>query len=75
VKKSFTGKDLTRLGETGLIRRFFKRHRLQEKIDEKGKVEGRRECKYSVSSMVMSLLNGVFLGPSAAESSGDSLSG
>lgn len=62
VKEEFTGKNLTRFGGVGLIRRFFKQHQIKEKIEEQVKVEGRRQCKYRVSSMLVSLLYGMFFG-------------
>jgi hypothetical protein len=62
VHEEFTGKNLTRFGGAGLIRRFLKRHRVAEKIEQRVAVEGRRECKYSVSAMLVSLLYGMFLG-------------
>lgn len=62
VFEQFTGSNLTRFGGTGLIRRFFKRHRIQERIEERVKVEGRRVSKYSVGAMFTSLLYGIFLG-------------
>lgn len=62
VTEEFTGKNLTRFGGAGLIRRFFQRHHIQEKIEQGVPVEGRRECKYGVGSMLVSLLYGMFLG-------------
>lgn len=62
VREEFTGKNLTRFGGTGLIRRFFNRHGIKEEIEKRIKVEGRRECKYSVGSMFVSILYGIFLG-------------
>lgn len=62
VQEEFTGKNLTRFGGSGLIRRFFKRHRIAGEIEQGIRVEGRRECKYSVSAMLVSLLYGMFLG-------------
>ena len=62
VKEEFTGKNLTRFGGVGLIRRFFKHHQIKEKIEEQVKLEGRRQCKYPVSSMLVSVLYGMFLG-------------
>ena len=62
VHGEFTGKNLTRFGGAGLIRRFLKHQRVAEKIEKRVTVEGRRECKYRVSSMLMSLLYGMFLG-------------
>lgn len=62
VTEEFTGKNLTRFGGAGLIRRFFQRHHIQEKIEQGVPVEGRRQCKYSVGTMLVSLLYGMFLG-------------
>lgn len=62
VAEEFTGKNLTRFGGTGLIRRFLNRHGVEKALEEKVKVEGRRECKYSVGRMFVSLLYGIFLG-------------
>lgn len=62
VKEEFSGKNLTRFGGTGLIRRFFNRHSIKENIEKWIKIEGRRECKYSVGSMFTSILYGIFLG-------------
>ena len=52
VTEEFTGKNLTRFGGAGLIRRFFQRHHIQEKIEQGVPVEGRRQCKYSVGTML-----------------------
>ena len=62
VTEEFTGKSLTRFGGAGLIRKFFKRHHIHEKIEQGVQIEGRRECKYGVGSMLVSLLYGMFLG-------------
>jgi len=62
VIEEFTGKNLTRFGGAGLIRKFFKRHHIHEKIEQGVQIEGRRECKYGVGSMLVSLLYGMFLG-------------
>lgn len=62
VTEEFTGKNLTRFGGAGLIRRFFQRHHIQEKIEQGVPIEGRRQCKYSVGTMLVSLLYGMFLG-------------
>lgn len=64
VHEEFTGKSLTRFGGSGLIRKFFRRHHLKQKIEQKIRIEGRRQCKYSISSMLISLLYGMFLGHS-----------
>jgi hypothetical protein len=62
IEEEFTGKNLTRFGGSGLIRRFFKRHRIKEQVDRKVLVEGRRKSKYSVGDIVLSCLYGMFLG-------------
>ena len=62
VTEEFTGKNLTRFGGAGLIRKFFKRHHIHEKIEQGVQIKGRRDCKYSVGSMLVSLLYGMFLG-------------
>jgi hypothetical protein len=62
VKEEFTGKNLTRFGGAGLIRRFFKRHKIREELDNRVTVEGRRRSKYSPGSMITDCLFGIFLG-------------
>jgi hypothetical protein len=62
VKEEFTGKNLTRFGGSGLIRRFFKRYRIKHQIENRIKVEGRRKSKYNIGDMLISCLYGVFLG-------------
>ena len=62
VKEDFTGKNLTSFGGAGLIRRFFKRHHLKKKIEQQVQIAGRRQCKFSVGGMLISLLYGMFLG-------------
>jgi len=62
VSEEFTGKDLTRFGGVGLIRRFFKRHGIKKAIEKRVNVEGRRESRYGVGAMLVSILYGVFLG-------------
>jgi len=62
VKEEFTGKNLTRFGGSGLIRRFFKRYRIRQQIDNRVKVEGRRKSKYRIGDMLMGCLYGMFLG-------------
>jgi hypothetical protein len=62
VKEEFTGKNLTRFGGSGLIRRFFQRHGIKQQLDDRIKVEGRRESKYSLGDMLLSCLYGMFLG-------------
>ncbi|MBI3260460.1 MAG: IS1380 family transposase [Ignavibacteriae bacterium] len=62
VREEFSGKNLTRFGGTGLIRRFFNRHSIKDEIEKRIKIEGRRECKYSAGSMIVSILYGIFLG-------------
>ena len=62
VKEEFTGKNLTRFGGSGLIRRFFKRYRIRQQIENRVKVEGRRKSKYRIGDMLISCLYGMFLG-------------
>jgi len=62
VREEFTGKNLTRFGGSGLIRRFFSRHKIKEGLTSRVKVEARRKSKYSPGAMVASCLYGVFLG-------------
>jgi len=62
VNEEFTGKNLTRFGGSGLIRRFFKRYRIKQHIEDRVKIEGRRKSKYSIGDMLISCLYGVFLG-------------
>jgi hypothetical protein len=62
VKEEFTGKNLTSFGGAGLIRKFFKRHHLKKKIEQQVRIAGRRQCKFSVGGMLISLLYGMFLG-------------
>lgn len=62
VTEEFTGKRLTRFGGVGLIRRFFEKHWIKEKIEEGVEIEGRRESKYSVGTMLISVLYGIFFG-------------
>ena len=62
VEEQFTGCKMTRFGGSGLIRRFFKRHKIQQMLDRNIKVEGRRKSKYSVSNLLVGCLYGMFLG-------------
>ena len=62
VEEQFTGRNLTRFGGAGLIKRFFKRHRIEQMLDKKIKVEGRRTRKYSLSALLVGCLYGMFLG-------------
>jgi hypothetical protein len=62
VVEIFSGKNLTRFGGTGLIRRFLTRHRIEDRLNKYIQVEGRRESKYSVGRMFISLLYGIILG-------------
>jgi hypothetical protein len=62
IKEEFSGKNLTRFGGSGLIRRFFKRHRIKEQIENRVKVQGRRKSKYSVGDMLIGCLYAMFLG-------------
>jgi len=62
IKEDFSGKNLTRFGGSGLIRRFFKRHCIKEQIENRVKVQGRRESKYSIGDMLIGCLYAMFLG-------------
>jgi hypothetical protein len=62
IKEEFTGKNLTRFGGSGLIRRFFRRHKINKELNNRIKVEGRRRSKYSPASMITHCLYGIFLG-------------
>ena len=62
VQETFTGKGITSFGGTGLIRRFFKRHRVEEQLEEGLVIEGRRESRYRPSELMVSVLYGIFLG-------------
>ena len=62
VKEEFTGRNLTRFGGSGLIRRFFHGLKIRQKLDCQIMVEGRRKSKYSVGTVLMSCLYGMFLG-------------
>lgn len=62
IKEEFTGKNLTRFGGAGLIRRFFKKHKIREGLDNRVNVEGRRRSKYSPGAMTTNCLYGIFLG-------------
>jgi hypothetical protein len=43
VKEEFTRKNLTGFGDAGLIRKFFKRHQLKKKIEQKVETPGPRQ--------------------------------
>lgn len=62
VKEEFTGKNLTRFGGSGLIRRFIQRYRIKHQIENRIKVEGRRKSKYGIGDMLISCLYAMFLG-------------
>ena len=62
VKEEFTGKNLTRFGGSGLIRRFFDRYRIKQQIDKNIIVKSRRQSKYGIGEMVISCLYGMILG-------------
>jgi hypothetical protein len=62
IKEAFTGKNLTRFGGSGLIRRFFQRYRIRHQIESRIQVEGRRKSKYGTGDMLISCLYGMFLG-------------
>jgi len=62
VREQFTGSNLTRFGGAGLIRRFFRRHNVEQILDRNIRIEGRRRGKYSVSKLLVSCLYGMLLG-------------
>ena len=62
IREEFTGKNLTRFGGSGLIRRFFRQHRMEEQLDKRVRIEDRRNSKYGCGSMIVSCLYGIFLG-------------
>ena len=62
IAEQFSGKNLTRFGGSGLIRRFFENHRIKERIENSVKVQGRRKSKYGVVDMLIGCLYGMFLG-------------
>jgi hypothetical protein len=62
IQEEFSGKNLTRFGGSGLIRRFIKRHRIKEQIENRVKVAGRRKSKYSVGNMLIGFIYAMFLG-------------
>lgn len=62
VQEQFTGKNLTRFGGSGLIRRFFQKHNVEDTFSRGVVIKDRRKSKYSVSKMLISCLYGIFLG-------------
>ncbi len=50
VKVEFTGNNITNFGGGELIRKFFKRHRVKQRMDSRIQVEGRRKSKYGTGS-------------------------
>ena len=62
VQEEFTGKGITGFGGTGLIRRLFKGHQVEKKLEETLVIEGRRESRYSPAQLLISVLYGIFLG-------------
>ena len=62
VKEEFTGKNLTRFGGSGLIRRFLKRHKIKELFESRVKIDGRKARKYPTGTIFVSCLYGIFLG-------------
>ncbi len=62
MREEFTGKNITRFGGSGLIRRFFQRYQIKQQIENRITVEGRRKIKYSIGDMFISCLYGMFLG-------------
>lgn len=62
VNEEFTGKNLTRFGGSGLIRRFLRRHKIKELLDSKVIIEDRKARKYPTGTIFVSCLYGIFLG-------------
>lgn len=62
VREEFTGKNLTRFGGSGLIRRFLRAHKIKEMFESRVSIEGRRARKYPTGTMFISFLYGIFLG-------------
>lgn len=62
IEEQFTGRNLTRFGGSGLIRRFFEHHKIEQMLDKGVKIEGRRKSKYSVGTLLVGCLYGMFLG-------------
>jgi hypothetical protein len=60
-REQFTGKNLTRFGGTGLIRRFFEKHKLGKHL-ETVSVRGRRDSDYSPAQMCTGMLYALMLG-------------
>ncbi|MBI4822987.1 MAG: IS1380 family transposase [Nitrospirae bacterium] len=61
VKEEFTGKNLTRFGGTGLIRRYLKRIGISSYL-EKIEVKKKRDRGYSPPEVFLSILYGILLG-------------
>ena len=59
--ESFTGKNLTRFGRVGLIRRFLKKLKIEKRL-ESIKIKERRESTYSPGMMCNAVLHGFLLG-------------
>jgi hypothetical protein len=59
VREEFTGKNLTRFGGTGLIRRYFKRIGISGYLE---RVEVEKDRGYSSGQMFLSILYGILLG-------------
>jgi Transposase DDE domain group 1 len=60
-QEQFTGKNLTRFGGTGLIRRFFEKHKLSKHL-ETVSVRDRRNSDYTPAQMCMGMLYALMLG-------------
>jgi len=59
VREEFTGKNLTRFGGTGLIRRYFKRIGISGYLEG---VEVKKDRGYAADQMFLSILYGILLG-------------
>lgn len=62
VEETFSGKNITKFGEAGLLRRHFEKLGLWELLegDLNYKVRGHRE--FCISEMLISLIYGIVLG-------------
>lgn len=62
VQEQFTGKNMTRFGGSGLIRRFFQKHDVEDVFSKRIVIKNRRKSKYSVAKILISCLYGIFIG-------------
>ena len=60
-QEQFTGKNLTKFGGVGLLRRFFEKRKLRKQL-ETVSVRGQRNPDYSPAGMCMGMLYALMLG-------------